>query len=93
MDSRATKGIDSAGLVKGWLWSEGARGGEHNDEVIQGDITAGGGNQTRDDENDLDLSSLGATETLVGGLQGPVEIRSGDMHMGLGRLWTASCKQ
>lgn len=41
VDSRATKEIGSAGLVKGWLWWEGAGGGEHNDEVTQGNISAG----------------------------------------------------
>lgn len=90
MDSRAVKEVASAGLVKAWLWSEGARGGERDDEVTPGDISAGCGSQRRDGEDDLDLSRLRVRGTSVRGFQGAAEIRSGDIHVGAGRLLPGS---
>lgn len=76
--------------MKDWLWSEGAREGEHDDEVTPGDISAGCGSQRRDGKNDLDPLSLRVRGTLVGGFQGAAEIRSGDIHVGVGRFLAGS---
>lgn len=45
----------------------------------------------RDDENDLGLLSLRAWEQPTGGdTQEALEIRSGDIHVGIGKLLTGS---